>query len=148
VTAERARGAVLYGAAALLLAGGGLWWVHARPARPADLTVSQWRMIAQQLLPQSDDAEADDTVELTTDREIDAPVASGAHRLSVVCVGGANSVVRISLGIDDSGRGLDCAGQQPPTHFDVSVAGRLRMNLNVGGPSPVIFRYTVEKIND
>jgi hypothetical protein len=146
-TTDRARGAVLYAGAAALLVAGGLWWVHAKPDEPATPAVAAWRATAERLLPAPPEAEAVDTVELSVglDREIDARVGNGGHRLSVVCVGGSDSVLRISLGLDDSGRGLDCTGDQPPTRFDVGLAGQLRMNLSVGGTTPVIFRYAVVK---
>ena len=150
MTSDRVRGAVLYAGAAVALAAGGVWWVHAAPREPVDPTLAQWKVTAARLLPQPDDAEAGDTVELGAglDREIDAPVANGPHRLSVVCVGGSDSVVRISLGLDDSGRGLDCTGDKPPTRFDVALAGHLHMNLSVGGAGPVIFRYSVVRIEE
>jgi hypothetical protein len=151
VTADRARGAVLYAGAALLLAVGRAWWVNAKPRQPAAPDVARWTATAKRLLPDRSDAEAADTLQLGVDgdRDIETPVATGPHGLSVVCVGGPNSVVRITLGlIDDSGRGLNCTGQEPPTRFEVSVEGHLHMNLSVVGTSPVVFRYTVVKINE
>jgi hypothetical protein len=151
VTADRARGAVLYAGAALLLAAGGTWWLQAKPRQPAAPDVVRWTATAERLLPDAPDAEAVDTVQLGAgrDRDIEAPVASGAHGLSVVCVGGPNTIVRITLGlVDDSGRGLHCTGQEPPTRFEVSVDGKLHMNLSVVGSSPVVFRYSVVKIDN
>jgi uncharacterized protein DUF6023 len=151
VTDDRARGAVLYAGAALLLAAGGAWWLQAKPRQPVDPAVARWMATAERLLPDTPDADAVESVELNVglDREIDAPVDNGPHRLSVVCVGGSNSVARISLGlVDDSGRGLRCTGDEPPTSFEVSLAGHLRMNVSVAGSSPVVFRYSVVKIED
>jgi hypothetical protein len=151
VTADRIRGAVLYAGAVVLLAAGGVWWVRAAPRQPVELDVTQWTATAQRLLPAPDEAEADDTIELGAgvDREISVKVDDGSHHLEVVCVGGQDSVVRVTLGTyHDSGRGLDCAGSQRPTGFNLGVAGGLRMNLSVGGSGPVVFRYTVTKATD
>jgi Family of unknown function (DUF6023) len=151
VTSERARGAVLYGGAALLLAAGGLWWIRAKPVPEIDPDVARWTATAERLLPEPPDAEATETVELGAgaERQVDAPVDTGNQRLSVVCVGESDSIVRVSLGtIDDSGRGLHCAGEQPPTRFEVFLLDHLHMNLNVSGSSPVVFRYSVVKIDD
>jgi hypothetical protein len=142
---------VIYAGAAVLLVAGGAWWVRAEPDRPAVPAVAKWTATAERLLPETPDAEAAETVELGAglDRQIDAPVDTGNHRLSVVCVGESDSVVRVSLGlVDDSGRGLRCTGEEPPTHFEVSLAGHLHMNLSVVGNSPVVFRYSVVKINN
>jgi hypothetical protein len=150
VTSERARGTALYAGAALLLAAGGVWWIGAKPRQPAGPAVAQWTATAVRLLPESPNAEATETVELApgADRQIDAPVDTGNHRLSVVCVGETGSIVRISLGVvDDSGRGLHCTGDQP-TLFEVSLVDHLHMNLSVAGSSPVVFRYSVVRIDN
>lgn len=149
MTADRIRGAVLYAGAVALLAAGGVWWVRDAPRQPVDLAVAEWTATAQRLLPAPDGAEADDTIELGAglDREISVKVDDGNHHIEVVCVGGQDSLVRVTLGTyNDSGRGLDCAGTQRPTGFDVGVAGALRMNLSAGGTSPVVVRYTVTKV--
>jgi hypothetical protein len=151
VTSERARGAVLYGGAALMLAVGGVWWVRAQPRSENDPDMSRWAESAEQLLPGRQDAEATETLELGAgaDREVDAPVDTGNQRLSVVCVGDSTSIVRVSLGtVNDSGRGLPCTGGQAPTSFEVFLVDRLHMSLNVTGSSAVVFRYSVERIED
>jgi hypothetical protein len=151
VTSERARGAVLYAGAALLLVAGGTWWLRAKPRQADDPAVATWTATAERLLPEPPDAEAAETVELGAGaaREIDAPVDTGNQRLSVVCVGQSDSIVRVSLGqIDDSGRGLHCTGEQRPTDFEVFLVDHLHMSLDVTGSSPVVFRYSVVKIGE
>jgi hypothetical protein len=151
VTDDRVRGAVLYAGAALLVAAGGVWWLQAKPRPAADPAVARWMATAERLLPDTPDADAVESVELGVglDREIDAPVTNGPHRLSVVCVGSSTSIVRVSLGlVDDSGRGLRCTGEEQPTSFEVALVGHLRMNVSVAGTSPVVFRYSVVKIDD
>lgn len=148
MTADRIRGAVLYVGAGAVLAVGAFWWARAAPRQPVDPSIAQWTATAERLLPQPVDAEAGATLQLGAgvDREVSAKVHDGPHRIAVVCVGGRDSLVRVTLGMfNDSGRGLDCTGAPEPVTFDVGLAGGLRMNLSVGGTSPVIFRYTVTK---
>jgi hypothetical protein len=135
----------------VLLVGGGVWWVRAAPRPVVDPAVAQWTTTAERLLPEPDDAEADDTIELGAgvDREVSVQLEDGSHHIEVVCVGGVNSLVRVSLGsYNDSGRGMGCTGGQQRMSFDVGVAGGLRMNLSVGSASPVVVRYAVTKVAD
>ncbi len=151
MNAERIRGAVLYLGAVVLLVAGVVWWVRAAPRQLVDPAIAQWTTTAQRLLPEPDDAEADDTIELAAgvDREVNVQLEDGSHHVEVVCVGGANSLVRVSLGsYNDSGRGMGCAGTPQPMGFDVGLAGGLRMNLSVEGAGPVIVRYAVTKAKD
>ena len=151
MTSERARGVVLYAGAALSLVAGGVWWLRAAPAQEIGPDVAGWTATAERLLPEAPEAEATETVELGpgAERQIDAPIDTGNQRLSVVCVGESSTIVRVSLGlIDDSGRGLHCAGDQRPTQFEVFLVDHLHMNLNVTGSSPVVFRYSIMRIED
>src|SRR5206468_1640555 len=90
VTADRIRGVVLYAGAAALLAAGALWWDRAAPRQPADSSMAQWTATAERLLPEPEDAEAGETLQLKagTEREISANVEDGPHHITVVCVGG------------------------------------------------------------
>jgi len=114
-----------------------------------DPQIDRWRQSAERLVPDLDRQDAADTVSLAagTEREVQANVANGSYRVTVVCVGGGDSSVRISLSDSgaDSGHGLDCSGNQRPFDFPVAVAGQLRINVSVGEAGPVVFRYTVLK---
>ncbi|MEU4239130.1 DUF6023 family protein [Actinoplanes sp. NPDC026619] len=144
---DRARGVVLYTCAALLLAGGGVWWVRAAPRQVTDSRIAQWQQDAQRLLPDDDEQRVAGTVPLAAgaDHEVVADLDTGEYRVSVICVGGAESQVRVSLGDagTDSGRGLDCEGGSEPNNFTVGTAGQLRMNVTVGAAGPVVFRYSL-----
>ena len=144
---EAARGAILYGCAAVLLAGGVSWWVAAAPADVTDKRVEQWRDTAQTLLPDADGMLDADTVTLGAgmDQEVVANPGSGEFLVSVVCVGEESSRARVSLGEQgsDSGHGLRCSGKRDPDYFTVSIVDDLRMTVSVGDTSPVVFRYVI-----
>jgi hypothetical protein len=146
VMGERARGAVLYTCAALLLGAGGIWWFHAAPRQKVDPQIQAWQRSAEQMLPDIEQQESADTLTLPagTEREVSANVGNGSFLVTIVCVGGAGSQVRVSLSdADDSGRGLDCVGDHTPDNFNVGIADQLRMNVSVGDSGPVVFRYSV-----
>jgi hypothetical protein len=65
--------------------------------------------------------------------------------VSVVCVGGPDSRLRVTLGDLglDSGHGMSCTGDRKPDSFSVSLADDLRMNVSVSDSGPVVFRYTI-----
>jgi hypothetical protein len=147
VIGETARGAILYGCAAVLLTGGVTWWVGAAPADVTDKRVEQWRNIAQKLLPDAEGMLDADTVTLGAgmDQEVVANPGSGEFMLSVVCVGEESSRARVSLGAQgsDSGHGLRCSGERDPDYFTVSIVDDLRMTVSVADTSPVVFRYVI-----
>ena len=125
------RGLLIYGVATVLLAGGSLWW-------------SQRPVSTPRVPPENDVV----LLPAGADHQVVADAGGGEYTVWMVCVGGAGSRVRVSMGsaADDSGRGLDCAGE--PAHFTVSVGGRLRMNVRVADAGPVVFRYAVVRPDD
>jgi hypothetical protein len=147
VRGDRARGVVLYACAALLLAGGALWWFRAAPHGDVDPRIEKWRADAERLLPDVIQQDQADTVAIDAgaDREVTAEVDTGKYLISVLCVGGPDSQVRVSLGEagTDSGRGLNCEGGSQPDNFTVGTAGQLRMNVTVNPAGPVVFRYSL-----
>jgi hypothetical protein len=143
----------LYAVAFLLLAGGATWWVRAAPReKPDDPTIEQWRQAAMRLLPDESGQDDADTMALPpgVDHQVVSVVDSGKYRVSVVCVGGDGSQVRVSLGEPgtDSGHGVDCSEGAAGDYFDVGTSGRLRMYLSVNGVGPVVFRYTILRRGD
>ena len=144
---DRARGVALYATAALLLAGGTTWWFRAAPREETDPLVAQWRANAVQLLPDTADQDDADTVALAanSDHEMESDVEPGKYQVSIVCVGGPDSRVRVSMGDAsiDSGRGLKCSDGAQMEQFDVGTSGQLHLYVSVGDSGPVIFRYTL-----
>jgi hypothetical protein len=144
---DRARGVVLYACAGLLLTGGAVWWFRAAPQDKTDARIAQWRADAQRLLPDVDEQREASTLALGagTDREVVADVDTGEYLVSMLCVGGADSQVRVSLSDTgtDSGRGLNCEGGSDPNNFTVGTAGQLRIYVTVGAAGPVVFRYSL-----
>jgi hypothetical protein len=152
VTSDRARGVALYATAALLLAGGTTWWFRAAPGQEIDPLIAQWRESAVKLLPDTAGEGDEDTVALAanSDHEMVSDVEPGKYQVSVVCVGGPDSRVRVSMGeaATDSGRGLNCADGAQMEQFDVGTSGRLRLYVTVGDFGPVVFRYTLLRTAD
>ena len=146
---DRTRGVLLYACASVLLVVGGFWWFRAAPREVGNAEVEQWRASAEQLLPDIDGQRAGDTLALAAgvDHEVIANLANGTYQVSVVCVGGPSSQVRVSLGTDDSGRGLGCGSDQRAISFNVGLAGQLRMNVSVGDAGPVVFRYVMRFVD-
>lgn len=148
---ERARGAVLYACAGLMLAGGGVWWVRAAPREVVDPRIERWQSSALRLLPDTDNQDSSGTVALAAgaDQDVLAEGGAGSFLVSVICVGGDGSSVRISLSeTDDSGHGLDCAGDPTPFQFKVSIPDQLRINVSVNESGPVVFRYSLARTED
>jgi hypothetical protein len=147
VTGERVRGAVLYSTAVALVAAGSAWWVGAAPRDDADTRVAQWRQNVRELLPDLATQETSDTVTLVAgiDREVDADVGTGEFVVAVVCAGGQESQVRVTLGEpgEDTGRGVVCWGDRQPDTFSLSLGGPLHMNVSVNDAGPVVFRYAL-----
>ena len=149
---DRARGVALYATTALLLAGGATWWFRAAPSEEVDPLIAQWRATAMTLLPDADGQDGADMVSFAanSDHEMVANVDPGKYQVSVVCVGGADSRVRVSMGeaATDSGRGLNCADGAQMDQFEVGTSGRLQLNVTVGDFGPVVFRYTLQRTSD
>jgi len=138
---------VLYSAAVALFAAGAAWWVGAAPHDDPDTRVEQWRQSVRELLPDLATQETADTVTLIAgvEREVDADVGTGEFVVAVVCAGGRESQVRVTLGEpgEDTGRGVACSGDRQPDTFSLSLGGPLRMNVSVNDAGPVVFRYAL-----
>ncbi|GAA0544831.1 hypothetical protein GCM10010172_28050 [Paractinoplanes ferrugineus] len=151
MTGERARGVVLYLSAAVLLAGGALWWFRTAPNDEIDPRIEQWSQAALRLLPDTDEQETAATLPLGAgvDREVEANLENGSYLVRILCVGGPDSQVRVRLGQEgsDSGRGLSCDRTTEPDSFTVGTAGQLRMTLTVGPAGPVVLRYALQRQN-
>jgi hypothetical protein len=148
---DRARGTVLYAGAAAVLGAGVFWWFAAAPREPRDPQIEEWRATAVRLLPDVASQTDADTLAFApdTEREVFAEAGFGEFLVSVICVGGESSQVRISLGeVGDSGRGLQCTGGTGPESFSVSLVGELRMNVSVNDAGPVVFRYSLLRSNE
>jgi hypothetical protein len=148
---DRARGTVLYAGAAVLLGAGVFWWVAAAPSEPRDARIEQYQATALRLLPDVASQVDAGSVALAAgaERQVLAEVGNGEMLVSVVCVGGESSRVRISLGdIGDSGHGMECSGDVVPETFEVTAVGELRLNVSVNESGPVVFRYSMLRLAD
>lgn len=150
MTGERARGAILYATAAVLVAAGATWWVLTAPPEQSNDRVAQWRSAVEEQLPDVDGQADAQTIALPAGAEqtVESFVDTGSYQVSLVCRGGAESFVRVSLSRsgNDSGLGVRCSGELPPDSFEVGLGGVMRMNITVGDESPVVFRYTLRRV--
>ena len=141
---------MLYATAAALVAAGAAWWVVAAPEKSAGSPTDRWRGTAERLLP-DDPLQQDggtETLGAGADQQVGTDLPVGSYLVSVLCVGGAGSTVRVALseGGNDSGLGLSCEGEPSPDSFPVALADGLRMTVTVSeGAGPVVFRYIVTK---
>ena len=151
---ERGRGAVLLFLTVLTLLIGGTWWWRAAPEAAADDRLLDWRLSAEQLLPDTGEHEAATTVALAHGaghEEVAEVDGSGEFLVSVVCAGEQGGRVRVSLGTggsgSDSGRGVRCSGARTPEVFSVGLAEQLHLRISVEEAGPVVFRYTLQRMN-
>ncbi|BBH65079.1 hypothetical protein ACTI_17640 [Actinoplanes sp. OR16] len=149
MSAERGRGAVLHLLTAFVLIAGAAWWWQAAPAEPADDRLHGWQRTAEQLLPESGEQQMSNTLALGDGdgHEEVAAVGSGEFLVSVVCAGVDGSRVRVSLGEGETGRGMRCSGSRTPEVFSVGLASELHLRVNVEAAGPVVFRYTLQRLN-
>lgn len=151
MTGERTRGTILYATAGFLVAAGSTWWVLAAPPELSDDPVAQWKSAVEQQLPDVDGQVDAQTVALPAGAEqtVESFVDTGSYRVSLVCRGGPESFVRVSLSrsSNDSGLGVRCSGELPPDSFEVGLSGVMRMNITVGDDGPVIFRYSLQRVS-
>jgi hypothetical protein len=150
VTGERARGAVLYAAAGALVAGGATWWFLAAPPDRGNDQIDQWRAAVEQALPDTDDQIDSATTPLAAgdERPFVTSVGTDEYTVSVICRGGPDTYVRVSLSQtgSDSGLGLRCSDERRPDSFRVALADELRLHVMVGDRGPVVFRYSIQRV--
>ena len=152
MTGERARGVVLYATAGLLVAGGAAWWAGSAPPGRDNDQVDEWRATVEQQLPDTENQAdaATSVLRAGADQSFETSVATGEYLVSMICRGGPESLVRVSLSQfgRDSGRGLRCSGQRPPDSFKVGLGDVVRLNVVVSDNGPVVFRYHVQRVFD
>lgn len=150
MTGERARGAVLYAAAGILVAGGATWWLLAAPPDRGNDQIDRWRAAVEQALPDTDEQVDAATTPLAAgdERPYVTSVDTDEYLVSVVCRGGPDTFVRVSLSRSgsDSGLGLRCSDERRPDSFKVALADELRLHVMVGDRGPVVFRYSLQRV--
>lgn len=147
--AERARGTVLYSLTALILLGGGLWFVRAAPDTEPDPRIPAWRATAEQALPDRPLQAMAETVvldgRLGTERS--TPVDGGEYALSMICAGTGKVRVRVSTGSNDSGRAVPCSEAPAVDRLQVSLAEEFFISLSAEGDdsSGAVFRWRLDR---
>ena len=150
MTADRGR--ILYVVAGAVVAAGATWWFLAAPPEQGDGDLAQWRESVEQQLPDDGDQEDAGTLTLRPEAEhdVETPVGTtGKYLVSVICRGGPGTTVRVSLSPDgnDSGLGMSCSDYRPPDRFEVGLADMMRLHVVVGDQGPVVFRYSLRRVD-
>ncbi len=141
---------MLYAAAALLVAGGATWWFLSAPPDRGNDEVEAWRAAVERELPDSDtQADASTmTLQAGVDQSFETSVETGEYQVSLICRGGPESFVRVSLSQTgrDSGLGLRCSEDRAPDSFKVGLGDAMRLHVVVGDVGPVVFRYSLQRV--
>lgn len=148
MTEERIRGVTLYALAAVVLLGGGLWFVRAAPETGDDPRLRAWQEKVEQLLPDVPLQALADTVVLTGDlaNERTSPVDRGSYRLAMTCAGTGKVRVRVSNNRRDSGRAIVCSESPEVGRIEVALADEFYLQVSgeedQGG---AVFRWRLER---
>ena len=144
---ERARGLQLYALAGLVLIGGGVWFVRARPELGVDPRLAGWRTAVTLALPDVQPQVDADTLVLGTgtDRQATVAVPGGSFTLTMICAGSGFVRVRVSTG-NDSGLAIACAARPKPVTITVGLASQFFLSMEsetVGA----VFRWRLTQAN-
>jgi hypothetical protein len=149
VISERLRGVLLYALSAVLLLGGGVWYLRSAPADGTDPRVAAWRDTAANLLPDRPLQVRADTIVMTggAGAERNESVGGGSYTLSMVCLGEHGRVrVRLSASGDDTGRGVPCAQAPQPVSITVGLADAFYMRVSPETEGAVaVFRWRLDR---
>lgn len=147
--ADRARGAALYSLTAVLLLGGGFWWVRSAPHTAADPRVPAWRATAEERLPDRPLQALSETVVLSgrVGTERSTPVDGGEYALSMICAGTGKVRVKVSSSGTDSGRAVPCSDAPDVDRVQVSLAEEFFISLAAEGDDGggAVFRWRLDR---
>ncbi|GLY97017.1 DUF6023 family protein [Actinoplanes sp. NBRC 103695] len=148
MTEERIRGVTLYALAAVVLLGGGLWFVRAAPQTGEDPRLRAWQQKVERVLPDVPLQALADTVTLTGDlaTERTSPVDRGSYSLVMACAGTGKVRVRVSNNRRDSGRAILCS--ENPVVGRLAVALADEFYIQVSGEEDhggAVFRWRLER---
>jgi hypothetical protein len=141
VKPERARGLQLYAIAALVLIGGGVWFVRAEPRLGVDPRLAGWRETVTHALPDVQPQIDSDTVVLGTgsEQQATAPVPGGSFTLSMICAGSGYVRVRVSTG-NDTGLAVACATRPQLVTITVGLGPQFFLSMESASRAAV-FRW-------
>jgi hypothetical protein len=148
VTEERTRGVLLYALAAVVLLGGGVWFVRTAPETGSDPRFQAWQDKVEQLLPDVPLQAMADTVRLTGDgaTEHTSPVDRGSYRLAMACAGTGRVRVRVSNNRRDSGRAIVCSEDPKVSRIEVALADEFYLQVSAEDDhAGAVFRWRLER---
>jgi Family of unknown function (DUF6023) len=140
----RLRGAVIYAAAAVLLAAGALWYAGAAPAGPSpSLRLAAWRQAVARALPPVEGLVVGDAFELAAGatrqaRAEEMPFA--VYRVVMACAGTGR--VRAQLGASGTTvRLVPCDGRPSPVEVRRGLSGDVILYLTADTTAPAVFGW-------
>ncbi|MEV6629961.1 DUF6023 family protein [Actinoplanes sp. NPDC051470] len=147
MTEERTRGVLLYALTAVVLLGGGLWFVRAAPRTGEDPRMRVWQDKVEEVVPDRPLAIAE-TVRLEGNNatERTSSVDGGSYSLTMACAGTGQVRVRVSTNRRDSGRAVPCSDIPRIGRLDVALADEFYIQVSgedeQGG---AVFRWRLER---
>ena len=145
---DRARGAMLYSLAGLILLAGGLWFVRAAPDDEDD-RIRAWRATAEELVPDVAAQAMAGTVVLSAGASTarTTPVTGGSYALTMICAGTGRVRVRLNTAGNDSGRAVVCTDTPTPQRLTVALAGEFFMMMSSESErgASAVFRWRLER---
>lgn len=139
---ERVRILQPYVLAALVLVGGGVWFLRAAPYLGEDQRVQAWRATVIRELPDVQPQIEADTVMLGrgTDREASVSVVGGSFTLAMVCAGVGRVRVRLGPAGNDTGAPVPCADQPRPVLMTIGLGPEFYLSMTAETEAAV-FRW-------
>lgn len=138
---ERARGLQLSVLAALVLIGGGVWFVRAAPRLGTDPRLAGWRTTVTQALPDVQPQIDAGTIALGSgsEQQATAPVPGGSFTLTMICAGTGWVRARVSTG-NDTGLAVPCSARPRPVTITVGLGSQFFLSME-SETEAAVFRW-------
>ena len=144
MTQERATGAVLYPAAALVLAAGAVWWFRAAPQPTVDPRLAAAWASAERVLPDREGQLGARTFVVANGSQADetVDVDEGVYQLYVLCAGEGTLRGRVETFGEGPEQSMPCTDPPTLTTVTTRVAEEFRLTLSSASVErPAVVRW-------